>query len=244
MATPVMLYIPNLIGYFRVACMVISFYLACGCTSGGPLACDTKNAPWELAIFVYTLNFAGDLVDGYAARAFNQCSKYGSVLDMVTDRTSTAGLCALLALLYPAEAFVYLSLIVLDIFSHWFHVVNAEALAKHHKAEQTSVFLTWYYGCYPLFAYCCVSQEFFYLSRWALRYSPELAMGPLSLAWASRYVFLPGCCMKQVVNVAQWWNAAGQLAEADRVAALASEKPRNPSPARSPSPRRTAKKRA
>jgi hypothetical protein len=30
------------------------------------------------------------------------------------------------------------------------------------------------------------------------------------------YVFLPGCCMKQVVNFAQWWNAASNLAKADR----------------------------
>lgn len=221
MATPVMLYVPNLIGYFRVACMVASFYLACGCSSSGPLSCNVNDANWALAIFVYGLNFAGDVVDGYAARQFNQCSKYGGVLDMVTDRTSTAGLCALLAVLYPNEAFVYISLIVLDIFSHWFHVVNAEVTAKHHKAEQSSVFLQWYYGCYPLFAYCCLSQEFYYLSRWALRYAPQLAAGPVPLAWASRCVFLPGCGMKQVVNVAQWWNAAGQLAEADRVAALA-----------------------
>lgn len=221
MATPVMLYVPNLIGYSRIACMVASFYLACGCSANPTAAaCSVDDANWALAMVVYTLNFAGDVVDGFAARHFNQCSKYGGVLDMVTDRTSTAGLCALLAVLYPEEAFVFIMLIVLDIFSHWFHVVSAEALAKHHKEEQSSVFLQWYYGCYPLFAYCCLSQEFYYLSRWAMRYDPALAVGPVTLAWVSSHVFLPGCCMKQVVNVAQWWNAAGNLAEADRVAAL------------------------
>ena len=87
------------------------------------------------------------------------------VLDMVTDRTSTAGLCALLAVLYPGESFVFISLIVLDIFSHWFHCIGAEMLNTHHKQMQTNLFLKWYYGCYPLFAYCCVSQEFYYLCR-------------------------------------------------------------------------------
>lgn len=35
---------------------------------------------------LYVLNFAGDLVDGFAARLFNQSSNYGATLDMVTDR--------------------------------------------------------------------------------------------------------------------------------------------------------------
>lgn len=43
---------------------------------------------------------------------------------MVTDRVSTAGLCVFLAVLYPKEAFMFAMLIVLDIFSHWFHVVR------------------------------------------------------------------------------------------------------------------------
>ena len=92
-------------------------------------------------------------------------SKYGGVLDMVTDRVSTAGLCGLLAVLYPPEAFVFIMLIVLDIFSHWFHVVSAATAGKHHKENQGNFILKCYYGSYPIFAYCCLSQEFYYLAR-------------------------------------------------------------------------------
>jgi len=192
-----MLFVPNLIGYSRVGCMVASFYVACGCT--GLRDCDAGAADWKLAIFLYFMNFAGDVVDGYAARFMGQCSKYGGVLDMVTDRTSTAGLCALLAVLYPREAFCFIMLIVLDIFSHWFHVVNAEALAKHHKDEQSSVFLRWYYGCYPLFAYCCLAQEFYYLSRWTLKYAnPTIPVLGVSLDWFASTLLVPGFLMKQV----------------------------------------------
>jgi len=206
--------------------MVASFYVASGCSSNFD-NCDPLQSDYKLAIVMYTLNFAGDLVDGMAARAMNQCSKYGGVLDMVTDRVSTAGLTALLANLYPGEAFVFISLMSLDIFSHWFHVVYAEVAQRHHKGEQTNVFLKWYYGCYPLFAYCCVSQELYYLGRWALKfmrqdYSAETAdIVQVIVRWG----FLPGCAMKQVVNVAQWWNAAGNLAKVDREAAEKIERP-------------------
>mmetsp|Transcript_21048 Transcript_21048/g.47478 ORF Transcript_21048/g.47478 Transcript_21048/m.47478 type:complete len:223 (+) Transcript_21048:219-887(+) len=214
--TAVMLYIPNLIGYARIAAMLVSFYLAFGCTS--PTDCDVNRADYKTAVLFYMMNFAGDLVDGYAARALDQCSKYGGVLDMVTDRTSTAGLCALLATLYPREALVFTALMVLDIFSHWFHVVGAEMAHTHHKQHQTSFFLKWYYGCYPLFAYCCVSQELYYLSRWILRYATPapVLVGGVDLAMLATFVFLPGCCMKQVVNVAQFWNAAGNIADLDQ----------------------------
>jgi len=198
--------------------MVASFFVAGGCSSN-LTACDPLKSNYKLAMILYTLNFAGDLVDGMAARAMNQCSKYGGVLDMVTDRVSTAGLTALLAILYPGEAFIFISLMILDIFSHWFHVVYAEVAQRHHKGEQTNVFLKWYYGCYPLFAYCCVSQELYYLGRWALKFMHQ--DGSLSdyaylVELTARWIFLPGCTLKQVVNLAQWWNAAGNLAKNDR----------------------------
>lgn len=148
----------------RICGMIGSFYVASGC-SNLLNECNPQKADYKLAIFLYFMNFAGDVVDGYAARFMNQSSKYGAVLDMVTDRVSTAGLCALLAVLYPQEVFIFLSLIVIDIFSHWFHVVYSETAQRHHKGEQTNWFLKWYYGCYPLFAYCCVSQEFYYIGR-------------------------------------------------------------------------------
>ena len=51
---------------------------------------------WIAAIILYVSSFVGDLFDGMAARKFDQCSTFGGLLDMVTDRCSTAGLlCAL-----------------------------------------------------------------------------------------------------------------------------------------------------
>lgn len=44
------------------------------------------------ATATYLYSFAADLFDGMAARKYNQCSSFGGLLDMVTDRCSTLGL--------------------------------------------------------------------------------------------------------------------------------------------------------
>jgi CDP-diacylglycerol--inositol 3-phosphatidyltransferase len=56
-------------------------------------------------------------------------SKFGGVLDMVTDRVSTCGLLVILAQFYPEYSFWFIFLIVLDITSHWFHVMRYAATA-------------------------------------------------------------------------------------------------------------------
>jgi phosphatidylglycerophosphate synthase len=84
-AGDVLLYIPNLIGYLRVICTVLSLIL---------MICFPQR--WIIAIILYVSSFVGDLFDGIAARKFDQCSLFGGLLDMVTDRCSTTGLlCAL-----------------------------------------------------------------------------------------------------------------------------------------------------
>jgi len=109
-ARDVLLYYPNLIGYARFIFMALSFVLA--------------KSNWFAAIIFYLLAFMGDVVDGHVARAFKQCSKFGGVLDMVTDRVSTCGLLVIDAELYPAYSTYFIFLIVLDITSHWFHVMR------------------------------------------------------------------------------------------------------------------------
>lgn len=58
----VLLYYPNLIGYTRVMCMVISFYYA--------------RSDWKKTVAFYLAAFVGDVLDGYVARHFNQCTKF------------------------------------------------------------------------------------------------------------------------------------------------------------------------
>jgi CDP-diacylglycerol--inositol 3-phosphatidyltransferase len=48
---------------------------------------------------------------------------------MVTDRVSTCGLLVILSQFYPQYSFWFIFLIVLDITSHWFHVMRCDAAA-------------------------------------------------------------------------------------------------------------------
>ncbi len=43
---------------------------------------------------------------------------------MVTDRVSTCGFLIMLSNIYPDYSFIFIMLTVLDIFSHWFHVMR------------------------------------------------------------------------------------------------------------------------
>jgi len=91
-AGDVLVYIPNLIGYLRVALTLTSIVLMI-CYPGY----------WVIAIAFYLASFVGDLFDGMAARKFDQCSSFGGLIDMVTDRCSTAGLLCVLSREYSNE---------------------------------------------------------------------------------------------------------------------------------------------
>ena len=68
---PVVLYLPNLIGYARVATLV-----------AGMMA---NNPSSNQAIWCLTISMLLDYIDGPAARMLNQCSQFGDLLDHYTD---------------------------------------------------------------------------------------------------------------------------------------------------------------
>jgi CDP-diacylglycerol--inositol 3-phosphatidyltransferase len=98
-------------------------------------------------------------------------SNYGAVLDMVTDRCSTAGLLVVLSHLYPKYMLVFLYLLILDFSSHWYHMYSSKG---HHKsvAGDRNLLLRLYYGVYPFFGYCCVGTELFYILLYVLHFDP------------------------------------------------------------------------
>jgi CDP-diacylglycerol--inositol 3-phosphatidyltransferase len=124
-AGDVLIYIPNLIGYGRVLAALASFVVMV-----------VWPDQYLLAVLLYLTNFIGDLVDGWAARRWRQTSSFGGVLDMITDRCGTAGFLFVLAGDYQqyyyheldnrraASLFrlLFLSLMLLDISSHWVQV--------------------------------------------------------------------------------------------------------------------------
>ncbi|CAM9620996.1 unnamed protein product [Pylaiella littoralis] len=197
----VLLFYPNLIGYARVALVLTSYYLA-----------ETN---WKASSCLYLVAFAGDAVDGHVARKFNQASRFGAVLDMVTDRCSTAGLLLVLSRLYDRRhAFAFLVLMFIDLFSHWMHTHSV--VDEHHKSTVTlkrrNILIRTYYDRLPFFAFCCIGTELFYVLLYLLRF---VSPGSRAFAPLRKICFwgcLPACVLKQLINVAQIGSAARTLA--------------------------------
>lgn len=55
-------------------------------------------------------------------RYFNQGTKFGGMLDQLTDRCGTMGLVAVLAHLYPKYMFPLLLSMCIDIACHWIYL--------------------------------------------------------------------------------------------------------------------------
>lgn len=222
------LYVPNLIGYTRVALAFASFAVA-------------LKHPGRAFIF-YFLSFVCDELDGRFARMLDQTSKLGAVLDMVTDRLSTAGLLCVLCILYPWLHVLFLGLLWLDVFSHWFqtHSTVAAGAATHKDVNSSSWLVRSYYQHRLFMGYCCVSCEVLYLMVYLLRFDAyrawpavDLGLGPTALdalpqalqglipqgraplALLVALPCLPGFVIKQITNCFQLRVAMTSLAEHD-----------------------------
>uniref|UniRef100_A0A8C2VF94 CDP-diacylglycerol--inositol 3-phosphatidyltransferase n=1 Tax=Chinchilla lanigera TaxID=34839 RepID=A0A8C2VF94_CHILA len=104
----IFLFVPNLIGYARIVFALVSFYFMPCC----PLTASS----------FYLLSGLLDAVDGHAARALDQGTRFGAMLDMLTDRCSTMCLLVNLALLYPRATLLFQLSMSLDVASHWLHL--------------------------------------------------------------------------------------------------------------------------
>jgi CDP-diacylglycerol--inositol 3-phosphatidyltransferase len=202
----VALFVPNLIGYIRVILLYVCY--------------ATAMRDWKIATSCYILSFAGDLLDGWAARKFDQASQFGYVLDMVTDRCATTGLISILCGLYPDYIPILLYFQMADLASHWYHVYSTSTEGSgHHKTKEAlterNIVLRKYYDIYWLFAYLCAGAEFTWIALYVLHWAPDFGVGPISLAFVTRYGFAPACLMKNIVNLCQFASAAQNLAIRD-----------------------------
>ncbi|KAJ0233586.1 CDP-diacylglycerol--inositol 3-phosphatidyltransferase 2 [Hirschfeldia incana] len=200
----VYLYIPNIVGYMRVILNCIAFAV-----------CFSNKTLFSL---LYFFSFCCDAVDGWCARKFNQVSTFGAVLDMVTDRVSTACLLVILSQIYR-PSLVFLSLLALDIASHWLQMYSTFLSGKtSHKdvKDSTSWLFRLYYGNRMFMGYCCVSCEVLYIILFliAKNHTENLMnvlvesltqFSPLSLLLA---LSIFGWSIKQIINLIQMKTAA------------------------------------
>lgn len=206
----IFLYVPNLIGYSRIVFALASFYYM----QWHPKYCTV----------LYGLSCILDALDGYAARKFNQTSKFGAILDMVTDRCTTSSLICYLCVAYPQWVVPFQLLVSLDLASHYMHMYATltGGVASHKMVGKRSKILNLYYtNKTVLFLFCAFNELFYvglYLTSFPLKSPPNLGYlygVPLSYATIILAVSAPVWLGKQIINGIQMYRAAVMLAESD-----------------------------
>ncbi|OBT82504.1 hypothetical protein VE02_09133 [Pseudogymnoascus sp. 03VT05] len=143
---------PNIIGYARIILALSALYYM-------PLHPRT-------CTLLYGISCLLDALDGYAARYFNQSTRFGAVLDMVTDRCTTACLLVFLASAFPRWSIVFQGLISLDLASHYMHmyatlVTGAGESHKNVDRSRSFILNLYYTNKMVLFIFCTLNEVFF-----------------------------------------------------------------------------------
>ncbi|CEP20821.1 PIS1 [Cyberlindnera jadinii] len=200
-------YIPNYIGYLRVITAIVSFQLM----KSHPLYCITS----------YSVSCLLDALDGHAARHFHQTSRFGAVLDMVTDRCTTSSLICFLCVLYPQYVFIFQLLVSLDLASHYMHMyATLQTGGTSHKSidKESNWLLRLYYTDRNVLFTMCFFNELFYVALY-LAYFPiwdvTVFGKTFSVFSVGAIISLPFYLFKQLTNVIQLVRASVLLAELD-----------------------------
>ncbi len=208
----VFLYVPNIIGYVRFIAYAASFI-------------SHSIGNWQLCISLYAIAFILDEFDGRAARAYNQSSNFGAALDMTADRCATAGLCLILAQLYPNYLLAFIGAIALDISSHYYLIYATGILGKvsHKDSAQwsTNRLLKLYYGSKTFMDILILGNELFYILLYLNFYLTGLnfafSIWNISFWQLLIIISLPIYLLKQITNVLQLQASAREIANIDSI---------------------------
>lgn len=186
-------YYPNIIGYVRVALVIACLFISVT----------------QPIILVSLLIIAGllDNLDGYVARCFQQSSRFGAVLDYVTDRITTVVYVKILADILPDYASIFYLLFMIDMASHMARLYVAMWADGNHHKEIVSEFklLNMYYpkkSVSAMMGFCTHSYELFFIVL-ILLYAGGEPVTSVWVLWTVLLVSLPGFITKNVVHVLQ-----------------------------------------
>lgn len=204
----IFLFVPNLIGYGRVVFGVASlFYM--------------HDSPYT-AMTLYWLSAFLDAFDGMAARALDQTTIFGAVLDMVSDRCTTLALMMTLGVFYPKYLVYFQLLAVLDISSHWMHMYSSliKGNSSHKQIDlSANPLLRIYYKSRTVLFIMCAANELFFMALYFVHFTPgpllPLFAKPLGLWELMGYVCFPLFALKHSISVIQMIAAARNIGFVD-----------------------------
>ncbi|CAK8698038.1 unnamed protein product [Clavelina lepadiformis] len=202
----IFLFVPNVIGYARIILAIISFYY--------------MPSDYVKAVFCYLLSGFLDAFDGHAARLLNQGTKFGAMLDQLTDRAATACLLVTLAQFYPSYVFWFQMSLALDIVSHWMHL-HSSALqgSNSHKSMglDSNPIMKIYYTSRPCLFIMCAGNEMFYSMLYLVHFTegPLIPILGISLVRTLLYVSAPIMAVKTLISLIHLVDASIRLASID-----------------------------
>ncbi|KAJ9655175.1 phosphatidylinositol synthase 1 (CDP-alcohol phosphatidyltransferase1) [Coniosporium apollinis] len=205
----IFMFIPNLIGYSRIVLAVASLYYM-------PLHPRTCS-------LLYSISCLLDALDGLAARKFQQSTKFGAVLDMVTDRCTTACLLVFLASAFPRWSLVFQGLISLDLASHYMHMYATLTMGgsgqSHKKVDESrSWILKQYYSNNKVLFTFCALNELFFIALYLLSFSsPILSPSLLQPSPSSLQPGSPAAPKPSVLFTSPWSAGAMEMARANKM---------------------------
>ncbi|XP_015119685.1 CDP-diacylglycerol--inositol 3-phosphatidyltransferase isoform X1 [Diachasma alloeum] len=200
----VFIFVPNLIGFARVVLAIISFYYM-----------PTHHV---VAIWCYVTSALLDAVDGHAARYFNQSTKFGAMLDQLTDRVGTMCLLVNLSMFYPAYAFWFQLSMAIDISCHWLylHTTILQGKTSHKFIDMSGnpIMRVYYTNKLVLFV-MCAGNEAFYAALYLLHFTEGPTLLGMSLFRAVMYISAPIAIVKTAISVIHGYVASLNLSTID-----------------------------
>nr|CAG4648840.1 EOG090X0BWK [Polyphemus pediculus] len=199
----IFLFVPNLIGYARIVLGIASLYF--------------MPSNHVMAATMYILSGFLDAFDGHAARLLNQSTKFGAMLDMLTDRCATMCLLATLGTFYPSYLFFFQLVMVIDISCHWIHLHTSTILGKvSHKniGEEENALLRFYYTSKPFLFIMCAGNELFYSMLYLLHFTYGWTFLGMSIIKLLVILLFPIAILKVVLAIMQGgaaWKNLGYL---------------------------------
>lgn len=200
----IFLFAPNIIGFARVILALISFYF--------------MPTNYIIAIWCYVISALLDAVDGHAARYFNQSTKFGGMLDQLTDRVGTMCLLVNLSMFYPSYAFWFQLSMAIDISCHWIYLhttlLQGKSSHKFIDMSENSIMRIYYTNKLVLF-FMCAGNEAFYAALYLLYFTEGPTIIGISLFRVILFISAPVAIVKSCISLLHGYVAAINLSIID-----------------------------
>lgn len=200
----IFLFVPNIIGFARVILALISFYY--------------MPTNYVIASWCYIVSALLDAVDGHAARYFDQSTKFGAILDQLTDRVGTMCLLVTLSLFYPTYMFWFQLSMAIDIACHWIylHTTLMQGKTSHKFIDMSeNPIMRIYYTNRTVLFFMCAGNEAFYAALYLLHFTEGPMLAGIGLFRLVAYLVAPIAFVKSAISLLQGYVACINLSIID-----------------------------